>query len=85
MDSASLSKSADMPAVGALYPGLFKDRGYWWWKAQEIAYALRSKSGTSEILEKSFSGKLNNMAVFQIRRTDKTAGCTSVYGEVFLL
>lgn len=81
MDSASLSKSADMPAVGALYPRLFEDRGYWWWKAQEIAYALRSKSGTSEILEKSFSGKLNNMAVFQIRRTDKTEGCTSIYGK----
>lgn len=81
MESTSLSKSADMPAVGALYPQLFEDRGYWWWKAQEITYALRPKFKTTEILKKRFSDKLSNMVVFQIRRTDKTEGCAFVYGK----
>lgn len=81
MDSDSLIKPKDMPAVGALYPKQFAERGYWWWKAQEISYALRPKLQTLQILENRFAEKLRNMAVFQIRRTDKTQGCSTVYGK----
>ena len=81
MDSDSLIKTKDMPAVGALYPRHFAGRGYWWWKAQEITYALRPNFETSKILEEKFVGiPLDNIAVFQVRRTDKTQGCASVYG-----
>ena len=84
MESHSITKSTDMPAVGALFPAQFSERGYWWWKAQEITYALRPADMTTKALKK----KLNRRgqadlarAVFQIRRTDKTEGCTKVYGE----
>lgn len=80
MDSESLVKSKNMPAVGALFPKRFAERGYWWWKAQEITYALRPKFHTLKILENKFGEKLRRMAVFQIRRTDKTRGCAKVYG-----
>ncbi|CAL6334065.1 unnamed protein product [Bathycoccus prasinos] len=80
MDSESLVKSKDMPAVGALYPKRFAERGYWWWKAQEISYALRPKLQTLKTLENMFGEKLGSMAVFQVRRTDKTHGCATVYG-----
>lgn len=80
MDSESLVKSKSMPAVGALYPKRFAERGYWWWKAQEIAYALRPKLQTLKILENKFGEKLGSTVVFQVRRTDKTQGCTTVYG-----
>ena len=80
MDSKSTLKSSDMPAVGALYPRQFAERGYWWWKAQEITYALRPKIETHEAVKKKFGKSLDNMIVFQIRRTDKTQGCASFYG-----
>ena len=81
MDSESLKKRNEMPAVGALYPRHFAERGYWWWKAQEIAYALRPSKQTLEVLENKFGEKLRNSAVFQVRRTDKTQGCSMVYGK----
>ena len=72
-----------MPAVGALYPREFEARGYWWWKAQEISYALRPTNATLEALADRL-GRYNqteiSRAVFQIRRTDKTEGCAKVYG-----
>ena len=83
MQSSSIAKSVDMPAVGALFPAQFSMRGYWWWKAQEITYALRPTNTTLEALEDRFA-KHNqterSRAVFQIRRTDKTEGCAKVYG-----
>ena len=69
-----------MPAVGALYPRYFAERGYWWWKAQEIAYALRPNHETVKILKETFESK-PDVAVFQLRRTDKTQGCAVVYGK----
>lgn len=80
MDSHSLLKSKDMPAVGALYPRYFAERGYWWWKAQEIAYALRPNDETLKILKEMSESKADR-AVFQVRRTDKTQGCAVVYGK----
>jgi len=83
MDSDSLIKRKDMPAVGALYPRRFASRGYWWWKAQEITYALRPRSETFSFLEEKFKDiPLGDIAVFQIRRTDKTQGCASIYGSL---
>ena len=83
MDSESLVKSPDMPAVGALFPKMFRERGYWWWKSQEISYALRPTIKTFSKFKESFFDKdtAANPAVFQLRRTDKTKGCNSVYGE----
>ena len=81
MDSHSLLKSKDMPAVGALYPRYFAERGYWWWKAQEIAYALRPNYETSKIIKEMFESKPER-AVFQVRRTDKTQGCAIIYGKL---
>lgn len=82
MDSESLVKSPDMPAVGALFPKIFHDRGYWWWKAQEISYALRPTIGTMNAFVTKT--RLNSIppiyAAFQIRRTDKTGGCDKIYG-----
>ena len=83
MDSKSLLKSEDMPAVGALYPRAFAERGYWWWKSQEITYALRPKIETQEALQKKYGENLDSMVVFQVRRTDKTQGCASFYGNFF--
>ena len=83
MDSVSLTKSSDMPAVGALYPKVFASRGYWWWKAQEVTYALRPTFVTQEALKNKFGRQLEEMIVFQVRRTDKTQGCTSFYGNLF--
>jgi len=80
MDASSLAKTSDMPAVGALYPRKYAERGYWWWKAQEITYALRPKPETLESLHSKYGNMLGNMAAFQIRRTDKTKGCAEVYG-----
>ena len=80
MDSHSLLKSKDIPAVGALYPRYFAERGYWWWKAQEIAYALRPSYGTSKKLKETFDSN-SSTAVFQVRRTDKTQGCAFIYGK----
>jgi len=81
MDSNSLVKSIDMPAVGALYPRSYAKRGYWWWKSQEINYALRPKSETFEILKKKLKENApGSLAVFQVRRTDKTQGCAKIYG-----
>jgi len=86
MDSDSLIKRKDMPAVGALYPRRFASRGYWWWKAQEITYALRPRSETFNFLEKKFKDiPLGDIAVFQIRRTDKTQGCASIYGSALFI
>ena len=86
MDSDSLKKTKDMPAVGALYPRRFESRGYWWWKAQEITYALRPSSETSKFLEEKFKDiPLGDIAVFQIRRTDKTQGCSTIYGNALLI
>lgn len=79
MDSNSLAKSSEMPAVGALYPRTFAERGYWWWKAQEINYALRPKVTTMDAFDGKY-GKMLSGAVFQIRRTDKTEGCNAIYG-----
>ena len=83
MESKSIKKSVDMPAVGALFPAQFSVRGYWWWKAQEISYALRPTNATLEALADRL-GRYNqteiSRAVFQIRRTDKTEGCAKVYG-----
>ncbi|CAL6333957.1 fucosyltransferase [Bathycoccus prasinos] len=81
MDSISLKKTNDMPAVGALYPRAFASRGYWWWKSQEITYALRPKSPTLETLKDNFGKSIEDMIVFQVRRTDKTQGCSSIYGK----
>jgi len=84
MESSSIAKSTDMPAVGALFPFQFSERGYWWWKAQEITYALRPKDITLEALETKMnrhSHAVTERAVFQIRRTDKTEGCNKVYGR----
>ena len=83
MDSNSLMKSKDMPAVGALYPRAFADRGYWWWKSQEITYALRPKPKTQKAVKNKFDKKLGEKIVFQVRRTDKTQGCASFYGDLF--
>lgn len=84
MDSKDLAKSTEMPATGALYPGIFKNYGYWWWKAQEISYALRPTLSTLEAFEE-LQGRQNwspgNVTVFQIRRTDKTEGCSKFYGK----
>ncbi|CAL6332485.1 unnamed protein product [Bathycoccus prasinos] len=84
MDSKSLVKSAEMPAVGALYPRQFSSMGYWWWKAQEVSYALRPAAETLQALEIKLERRKKNglgpTAVFQIRRTDKTQGCAKVYG-----
>ena len=81
MYSTSLRKTADMPAAGALYPPLFAERGYWWWKAQEISYALRPKELTLKLFEQSRPDLFKaSIAVFQIRRTDKTGGCLKAYG-----
>ena len=82
MDSSSLMKTKDMPAVGALYPRNFAERGYWWWKAQEITYALRPSNETLKLFEEKFTKK-PEMAVFQLRRTDKTKGCAVIYGAFF--
>jgi len=73
-----------MPAVGALYPKIFAERGYWWWKAQEISYALRPTYDTLKSVQRKYKDSLYNMAVFQLRRTDKVQGCAVVYGTVFL-
>jgi len=81
MDSDSLVKSKDMPAVGALFPRTFAERGYWWWKSQEITYALRPKFETQQALGIKFDNSLGNKIVFQVRRTDKTQGCASFYGK----
>ncbi len=81
MDSKSLTKSKDMPAVGALYPSIFADRGYWWWKSQEITYALRPMISTQEVLKDKFGKISKDRVVFQVRRTDKTRGCASFYGN----
>jgi len=83
MESASLKKSVEMPAVGALYPREFEVRGYWWWKAQEITYALRSKIKTREAMKNKFGRSFEDMIVFQVRRTDKTLGCSAVYGKSY--
>ena len=83
MDSESLTKSNDMPAVGALYPSIFADRGYWWWKSQEITYALRPRLSTREALVNKFGENLMDRVVFQVRRTDKTQGCAAFYGKFF--
>jgi len=83
MDSKSLTKSKDMPAVGALYPSIFADRGYWWWKSQEITYALRPRNSTREFLKYKFGKTSKDRVVFQVRRTDKTRGCASFYGKFF--
>ena len=48
-----------MPAVGALYPRYFAERGYWWWKAQEIAYALRPNYETSKTIKEMFENYKN--------------------------
>lgn len=83
MESNSIAKSFDMPAVGALFPAQFSMRGYWWWKAQEISYALRPTNSTLEALEvrlKGYDQTELSRAVFQIRRTDKTEGCAKAYG-----
>ena len=86
MDSKDLRKTTEMPAVGALYPREFKERGYWWWKSQEITYALRPTVGTSSSLKRK---QIENgwyedaVTVFQIRRTDKTDGCKKSYGNYF--
>lgn len=80
MDAPSLTKSSEMPAVGALYPRRYSERGYWWWKAQEITYALRPMRETLQAFHSKFENKLGNMIAFQIRRTDKTKGCAEIYG-----
>lgn len=80
MDSISLQKSPEMPGVGALYPKLFAEKGYWWWKSQEISYALRPKEETSTQFE-NILALYPPYASFQIRRTDKTQGCEAVYGR----
>ena len=85
MDSDTLVKSRDMPAVGALYPRKFAERGYWWWKAQEISYALRSNPRTLKVYEGKYRKEIVDFAVFQIRRTDKTEGCTKIYGKNILI
>lgn len=84
MDSESLAKSPDIPAVGALFPKIFYNRGYWWWKAQEISYALRPTVETMNSFRTSVrvhNSVLATFAVFQIRRTDKTEGCGKIYGK----
>ena len=83
MDSESLIKSPDMPAVGALFPKIFYNRGYWWWKAQEISYALRPTVGTKSAfmtMTRRHNSISPTYASFQIRRTDKTGGCDKIYG-----
>ena len=83
MDSSDLRKTPEMPAVGALYPNEFKKNGYWWWKAQEITYALRPSDATNAAFIKKqdeFGWNKNLISVFQIRRTDKTEGCSKIYG-----
>lgn len=85
MDSDSLVKSKDMPAVGALYPRKYVGRGYWWWKAQEISYALRPLPHTLKVYKDKYGKDTEDSVVFQVRRTDKTQGCSSIYGKnVFL-
>ena len=81
MDSNSLVKAKEMPGVGALYPRIFQEKGYWWWKAQEISYALRPKRRTMAEFEKLYLVQ-PKYAAFQIRRTDKTQGCATVYGKI---
>jgi len=84
MDSKDLAKSSDMPSVGALYAEEFSHRGYWWWKSQEISYALRPRQSTLESFEKYRKKQgwdSEDVAVFQLRRTDKVRGCKAVYGN----
>ena len=89
MDSTSLRREKSMPGIGALYPIQFKKYGYWWWKAQEISYALRPSAETLlRFHEKQQELKLGNFmstAVIQVRRTDKTQGCSKIYGKLVLL
>lgn len=80
MDSFSLRKSSEMPGVGALYPKSFGEKGYWWWKAQEISYALRPTKETLHVFEKLIELHPHYVSL-QLRRTDKTQGCSEVYGE----
>jgi len=87
MDSDDLKKTSEMPGAGALYPTLFKERGYWWWKAQEITYALRPTKSTVDELRKlqvQYDWDESNITVFQVRRTDKTKGCQGTYGIILL-
>ena len=86
MDSDDLRKTSEMPGVGALYPREFEEYGYWWWKAQEITYALRPKRSTLDDLMKlqiQYDWNKSNITVLQIRRTDKTHGCKQTYGNYF--
>jgi len=86
MDAHDLAKSSDMPSVGALYAKSFSNRGYWWWKSQEITYSLRPRHETLESFQKhqkKFGWHSEQVAVFQIRRTDKIKGCEEVYGKIF--
>ena len=88
MDSKSLVKSPDIPSVGALYPKQFAKNGYWWWKAQEISYALRPTVETTEAFWSNiYRSGINSSktAVFQVRRTDKTEGCLKTYGNYYEL
>ena len=81
MDSESLVKTSMSPAVGALYPKHYAKYGYWWWKAEEISYALRPTNLTLHAFELKRDWRTNeSVAVLQIRRTDKTEGCTKTYG-----
>ncbi|CAL6335090.1 unnamed protein product [Bathycoccus prasinos] len=85
MDSDDLRKTSEMPGAGALYPKMFEVHGYWWWKAQEITYALRPKRSTLDVLMKlqiQRDWNMSNITVFQVRRTDKTDGCRKTY-ELF--
>ncbi|XRB21961.1 glycosyltransferase family 23 protein [Pseudoscourfieldia marina] len=67
---------------GAIIPPQYEHKGYFWWKAQEIAYVLRPTPATAkELKEKmrklgwtngnSDSDRVHGM---QVRRTDKVAG-----------
>lgn len=86
MDEPSLEKApSEAPGAGLLVPRQFSSKGYWWWKAQEITYALRPKLSTLDTWRqstRSMGWTLDQqVAVFQVRRTDKTDGCAKHYGS----
>mmetsp|Transcript_41928 Transcript_41928/g.103234 ORF Transcript_41928/g.103234 Transcript_41928/m.103234 type:complete len:433 (-) Transcript_41928:216-1514(-) len=85
MDAPSLERDhAEAPGAGSLVPGgKFAAKGYWWWKAQEITYALRPKAATMEAFKAHLEdiGWVEPVAAFQVRRTDKTEGCAKHYGK----
>jgi len=64
---------------GALFPKQYAKRGYFWWKAQEMMYALRPTEDTKAALKEhknriGWSQDGTPVHGMQVRRTDKVEG-----------